>query len=258
MATLFDIIKVEKQTKTKNWQKIADFILENPARATSLKLKEFSHLAGVSEGSIINFARSLEYDGYIELKIAIAQANTKFPDRYASSPTGNSVFEDIMQATKISLEATAKALNADGIEKLALQLSNTRGRVLVCGKGTSGDIARILAGYLMRLHIPAFFSDDYSLAVSSLTKDDVLIAITYSGRTSEIFEAVKIATEHQVYTACITAFETSKIAQQCKICLPFASTEAEDGEFPIVARLVQLAVCDTLCSRIYNLRGNKL
>ena len=75
---LFKTIREQRPDKAKTWQRIADFILSDPATATTLKLKEFSERVGVSEGSVVNFARSLGYEGYIELKVGIAQAAGKF------------------------------------------------------------------------------------------------------------------------------------------------------------------------------------
>ncbi len=250
---LFKAIKEQKENKPKTWQKIADFVLRDPAAATTLKLKEFSERVGVSEGSVVNFARSLGYEGYIELKVAIAQESSSFSGRYHTAASDATVFEKIVCSAKSSLDETAGVLDGAEVERLAALLVHTRGRVLVCGRSTSGQIAEILAGYLMRLQIPAFFGD-HRVAAASLTGEDVLIAVTYSGNTDEILDAVQIAKARGAHTACITAFPHAKIAKICDTCLVFSSVEAQEGEFPIVARLVQLAVCDALCSSIYTIK----
>ncbi len=246
---LFKTIREQRPERAKTWQRIADFILSDPTAATSLKLKEFSKRVGVSEGSVVNFARSLGYEGYIELKVGIAQASGKFSDRYHCAEN-TSPFSAIADAAKLSLEQSVGTLNSEALLQLADLLAGTTGRVVICGRHTSGQIAQILAGYLLRLGIPAFAAEDPRLAVSALGKSDHLIAITYSGSTEEILEAVTAARERGVHLSCITAFENAKIPRLCDICLTFASTEAREGEFPIVARLVQLAVCDALCAAV--------
>ena len=246
---LFKIIREQRPDKAKTWQRIADFILSDPATATTLKLKEFSERIGVSEGSVVNFARSLGYEGYIELKVGIAQAAGKFSHRYETTGE-HSPFSAIASAAKLSLDESVQTLCNDALCKLASLLAHTKGRVLVCGKHTSGQIAHILAGYLQRLGIPAFTAEDARLAVNALGEGDHLIAITYSGSTTEILEAVSTAKQRGVHLSCITAFEKAKIPRLCDVCLTFTSAEAKEGEFPIVARLVQLAVCDALCAAI--------
>lgn len=254
MSTLFKLMREQREKKPKTWQKIADFILENKTLVTGLKLKELSERIGVSEGSVVNFARSLGYEGYIELKVGIAQANGRFSDRYKNQESGNTVFESIAFSAKAALDETARMIDSAAVMSLARLLADTKGRVLVCGKLTSGHIAQILAGYLMRLGIPAFFGGDYPLAGTSLTKGDVLIAVTYSGKTEEILEAVRAARERGAYTVCITAFAAAEIAKLCDTCIAFTSVESKEGEFPIVARLVQLAVCDAICSAIHGIK----
>ena len=246
---LFKIIREQRPDRAKTWQRIADFILNAPTTATALKLKEFSEQVGVSEGSVVNFARSLGYEGYIELKVGIAQAAGKFSHRYEAAQ-GACAFSAIANAAKRSFDETAQALNDNAVQELAALLATAKGRVLVCGRHTSGQIAEILSGYLQRLGVPAFTAADARLAVRSLGKGDHLIAITYSGNTEEILEAVTAARERGVHLSCITAFENAKIPRLCDVCLTFASTEAREGEFPIVARLVQLAVCDALCAAV--------
>lgn len=246
---LLKTIREQRPERTKVWQRIADFILNDPALATTFKLKEFSEQIGVSEGSVVNFARSLGYEGYIELKVGIAQSVGKFSRRYEATK-GTSAFSAIASAAKLSLDETVQTLQDDTLQELAALLARTKGRVVVCGKHTSGQIAHVLAGYLQRLEVPAFAAEDARLAVNALGKGDHLVAITYSGSTSEILEAVSTAKTRGVHLSCITAFEHAKIPQLCDVCLTFTSAEAKEGEFPIVARLVQLAVCDALCAAI--------
>lgn len=250
---LFKTIREQRPDRAKTWQRIADFVLNDPSTATTLKLKEFSEQVGVSEGSVVNFARSLGYEGYIELKVGIAQAIGKFSERYQATK-GATSFGTIADTAKLSLEETAHILSEQSLLQLAERLATSQGRVLVCGKHTSGQIAQILAGYLMRLGLPAFATEEGRLAARSLGERDVLIAITYSGSTDDVLEAVEIARERGAHTACITAFEGGKIPRACDSCLTFASAEAKEGEFPIVARLVQLAVCDALCAAVADRR----
>ena len=246
---LFKTIREKRPDKPKAWQRIADFILSEPAAATTMKLKEFSERVGVSEGSVVNFARSLGYEGYIELKVGIAQAQGKLSPRYDTAE-GAAVLDAIVGAAKLSLDETARTVSGEALSALARRLAHTRGRVLVCGRHTSAAIAQILAGYLMRLGVPAFTAEDARLAACSLGEGDEMVAVTYSGRTEELIEALSTARERGVHLSCITAFEGAPIPRMCDLTLTFTSTESKEGDFPLVARLAQLAVCDALCAAI--------
>ena len=247
---LLHTIREQMESRPKTWKRIAAFILENPTEAMTLKLRDFSEQVAASEGSVVNFARSLGYEGYVELKVAIAQDVGGFSKRYHGATPAGSVFAQIAESAKNALDETAVLLSRGAGEELASKLAALRGRVLICGRSTSGSIAEIFAGYLMRLQIPAFTCADPAIGALSLGEGDLLVAISYSGKTDEIFEAVRIASERGADTACVTAFPLSQIAKACRLCVPFTSLEAREGDFPIVARLVQLAVLDAVCSAV--------
>jgi len=247
---LLHTIREQMESRPKTWKRIAAFILANPAEAMTLKLRDFSEQVAVSEGSVVNFARSLGYEGYVELKVAIAQDVGGFSKRYHGEPATGGVFARIAESAKSALDETAALPQLGAVEQLAARLANLRGRVLVCGRSTSGSLAEIFAGYLMRLRVPAFTCSDPAVGAASLGEGDLLVAISYSGKTDAIYDAVKIAAERGADTACVTAFPLSQIAKACALCVPFTSLESREGDFPLVARLVQLAVLDAICSAV--------
>lgn len=250
MDNLLEFLNSDNVKKTKTNKKIADFILQNPTLCTTLNLKEFAHMAGVSEGSVVNFSHCLHYDGFTHLKVGIAQMNGRFASTYASEDKSCNTFTRISQEAQLALQATANTLEEQTLQAVAEKLHSVNGRILVCGKSTSAYIGNILAGYLARLQLPAFFSDDaYNLA-RSCTPSDAVIAVSYSGQTNEILKTVQRAKEKGAYTLCITAFRNSELSKSCNDALIFTTTESKNGQFPIVARISQLAICDSLCSKI--------
>lgn len=254
MDNLLEFLNSDQVKKTKTNKKIAHFILQNQTLCTTLNLKEFSRMAGVSEGSVVNFSRSLHYDGFTHLKVGIAQMNGRFASTYSSKDNSCGTLDDISQEVQLSLQATANIINEQTLQVVAEKLHSVNGRIFVCGKSTSAYIGNILAGYLARLQLPAFFSDDaYNLARSCSTSD-VVIAISYSGLTIEILKTIQRAKEKGAYTLCITAFKNSELAKACDDALIFTTTESKNGQFPIVARIVQLALCDALCSKICTIK----
>lgn len=69
-------------------------------------------------------------------------------------------------------------------------LLNCKGRVVVSGVGKSGHIGRKLAATLASTGTPAFFVHAAEAAhgdLGMITKDDVVIGISYSGETGELF-----------------------------------------------------------------------
>lgn len=254
MSSLLQLIELKRNNSAKTWAKIADFILADPKHITSLTLREFSEQAVVSEGSIVNFVYSLGYKGYTEFKVGVAQSLGFYVNKFTGAKDGLELCTQIVNATKESLDKTLLALNDKTIEKISKKIANIKGRVYVCGRSTSGHIANILAGHLMRMGISAFSYDDHFAVAKSLNKNDMMIVITYSGETDEIYEAVNVAKQKGAYTVCITSFPQSRIATICEDCLESVAFEAKEGGFPIIARSVQLTLCNIICTRVFSLK----
>lgn len=55
-------------TLTKCQKKVAEFIIDNPSKITLLSADELAKACGVSEATVIRFARNLGYEGYSAMK----------------------------------------------------------------------------------------------------------------------------------------------------------------------------------------------
>src|SRR5690606_4352618 len=93
----------------------------------------------------------------------------------------------------ISLEAeavTALAARIDGQFTTACELIlNCRGRIIVTGMGKSGHIAKKIAATFASTGTPSFFVHPGEAShgdLGMITKDDIILAISYSGTSNEI------------------------------------------------------------------------
>lgn len=60
--------KVRKTKLTKSGRKIAEYFLQNPTAVPFQSMADIAAQVGVSDVSIVRFARTLGYDGFVELK----------------------------------------------------------------------------------------------------------------------------------------------------------------------------------------------
>ena len=100
----------------------------------------------------------------------------------------------------IEIEADAVAALASRIdhnfERAVGLLLACRGRVVVTGVGKSGHIGRKLASTLASTGTPAMFVHAAEAAhgdLGMITRDDVLLALSYSGEGDELLTMVPIA-----------------------------------------------------------------
>jgi DNA-binding MurR/RpiR family transcriptional regulator len=81
------------------------------------------------------------------------------------------------------------------------------------------------------------------MTASTLKPDDLVIAISATGRTSEVIEAVALARHYRAKTICITAPGT-ELTRVCDVRLTVDIPEFPDTMKPTASRFAFLAIID--------------
>jgi arabinose-5-phosphate isomerase len=126
----------------------------------------------------------------------------------------------------IEIEAAAVAALASRIdsafEKAVGLLLACRGRVVVTGVGKSGHIGRKLASTLASTGTPAIFVHAAEAAhgdLGMITRDDILIALSYSGEGDELLTIVPVAKREGTPLIAMTGSEDSSLARLAEVHL---------------------------------------
>lgn len=101
---------------------------------------------------------------------------------------------------------------ADIVEKI-------NGKVVVSGSGTSGTTARRLAHLLNVTGTPAYFqhpTDALHGSISTVTKQDIVIAISKGGGSSEVNKMLELSLDFGAYTILLTENLNPSAAKFCK------------------------------------------
>ncbi len=234
--------KAEKQ--------IADWIMENPGKIISLSIIELAEQCKCSEATIVRFSKRLGLSGYQELKISLASegGGSHVSTHITANDEAYEIYEKVCNDIYMSLEKTKKSLDPAAISKAATAICNAK-KIVVFGLGNSASIAMDASHKFLRAGLNAVaYSDNHMqvIAASHLTSGDVAIAISHSGSSKDIVEALKLAKEHGAITIAISNSGKSPILKQADIVL---STTADETQYNILAlnsRIVQLAIIDTL------------
>ena len=130
-------------------------------------------------------------------------------------------------------------------------LCRTRTRVIVLGMGKSGLVARKLAATLASCGTPAIFIHPAEAAhgdLGMILKEDVVIAISYSGETREVVDLLGFFKRIGIKLIAITGSRASKIARYSDIVLDAAvPREAGPGNIiPTASSTAALALGDAL------------
>ena len=141
---------------------------------------------------------------------------------------GTSSTKGIFELGKAVLQAEAQAichlsdtLNENFIKAVQILLA-CKGRVVVSGVGKSGHIARKIAATLASTGTPAFFVHAAEAAhgdLGMITKEYVVIAISYSGSSSELLAIVPTIVREGTPIIAITGSDSNPLANHATVNL---------------------------------------
>ncbi len=122
-----------------------------------------------------------------------------------------------LRAMREIAEFAAKAselINASQIDRMAevlVDLYHRKGKVLVMGAGRSGLVGKAFAMRLLHLGFNSYVLGE--TIVPSISRGDVALAISGSGRTGLIVEAADAAKKVGAYVIAITTYPESPLGQ---------------------------------------------
>ncbi len=165
--------------------------------------------------------------------------------------------KDIIQTGKKVLEIEARAVESlaskldDNFVEAVELLSRTKSRVIVTGMGKSGLVGRKIASTLSSCGTPALYIHPAEAGhgdLGMIVKDDIMVAISYSGETKEISYLLEFVKRIGIRLIGITGNKNSKLAKYSDIVLE-TKVEKEAGPadvIPTASSTAALAMGDAL------------
>jgi arabinose-5-phosphate isomerase len=134
------------------------------------------------------------------------------------------------------------------------------GRVVVTGIGKSGHIGTKIAATLASTGTPSFFVHPVEANhgdLGMITTRDAIVALSWSGETSELQGIVSYSRRFSIPLIAITSGENSALARAADIvlCLPKSQEACPHGLAPTTSTLMTLAMGDALAVALLEARG---
>ena len=253
------ILKINEyyKTFTKQEKKLADFLLKNINEASVLTISELSKKSGVSCSTINRFAITLGYKGFKEfIRDMYHEAN--------SLPVQENVYEiNHENPLNMDIDTVIKVvcnLNIESIRNSLMMLEETKvlkaieaihkaPRVVVYALSGSVAPALDLKFKFQRLGINCeVYDNPHSLILSATTlkSKDVVIALSYTGETKEILDALKYVKENGAKIIGITMVGNNSLSKICDICIEHSSVDKGLRTYSTRSRVVQENIIDIL------------
>jgi DNA-binding MurR/RpiR family transcriptional regulator len=245
-------VKVLYDSLGKAEKKIADFLLKDPKAILPLSIVDFAEACGVGEATIVRFSKRLGFNGYQQLKISIAQEDDIPPvnKNISKKDSAYDILAKVCHDINSSLEKTMVVIDAEAISKFCEAVMKAR-EVYIFGLGNSAAVALDVSHKFLRLGIRAHaFTDNHmqAIAAAHLGSGDLALAISHSGSSKDIIEAMEIAKNNGATTVAITNNGKAPIDKFCDLMLHTISDETNYRILGLSSRISQLAIIDAVYS----------
>lgn len=236
----------------------AHYLLGHYEEIVSLSIARFAQGAGVSKSSILRFCESLGFQGYKDFKVALALeiGNKDQQPLEAINATDNAkdIFRKVIQADIKALEQTLALIDEKSLSKAVKILSKAK-KLEIYGVGLSASIAQDAFSRFLRLGLNvSVLTDAHMQAISAslLTSEDVVFAISHSGKSSETLRAARTAQKAGATVICLSSFLESPLVHLSDVALVSATGETAFRVDALASRIAHLSVIDTLYVSLAN------
>ena len=257
-------IETRLQQLRRSERKVAQLVLARPDDVIHMRIVDVAAAAAVSEPTVVRFCRAVGCTGFQNFKLALARsaASGGFAEPFSLSEldTARDYTHKVFDATLETLARVRDTLDLDAI-KVAVDALCSANRVEFYGFGASGPVAIDAQHKFFRLQIAsAAHSDPHMQAMSamSLIPGDVVVAISQSGRSTSLLEAMEHVHEAGAVVIGLAPGATP-VVRRSTIAIPIDVEQASDDSYtPLPSRIAHLAVIDVLAVGVSRMKGEKV
>jgi len=137
----------------------------------------------------------------------------------------------------------------NSFNKAVVEIAKCKSKVILCGVGKSGLIAAKISATLSSVGTPSFnlsASDSSHGDLGSISKKDILILISYSGKTNELKNIIQYANRNKILLIGIMSKKDSILYKASDIKLVIPEVKESGGIVPTSSTTAQLALGDAL------------
>lgn len=234
-------------------RRVADVVLDDVKFAVDASNAELARRAAVSEPTVTRFCRAIGCEGVRDFKLKLAQSlvvGALYLMKPPSTSGGNGMpfWSAVFGQARLALQEAERQLDPAELQRAAGLIAEAH-QVTVFGLGgSSSALAQETQYRLFRYGVAvSAHSDPYlmRMTASTLKPNDLVIAISATGRSQEVIEAVELAKHYRAKAVCITA-PGSDLERACDVKLSVAVPEYPDTLKPTASRFAFLAAIDLM------------
>lgn len=236
-------------------RKVATYIIESPQEVTGLTVHQLAEKCEVASSAVIRFCKSIQLQGFAELKIELARElgsqregkKRELPSVEHESGT-EGVVRKVFSAGMQTLQDTLDMLDFSKVKQMSEVLVSAK-HIFLFGIGTSSTVVTDAQYRLSQLGLWATACTDILLmgvTAANLEEGDVVLAISHSGRTKAVVDAIRMAKKRGATVIAITSFTDSILYKESDLAATVFADEATYPVEAVSARVAHICLVDSL------------
>lgn len=233
-------------------KQLADYLIRNMNNILQMSVKELAEHSQVSVATVVRLAQHLGFDGYSSFRLHLAKIHSVQEDYVLDIQKKDTDIQKqihkVLNANIDSIRLTIECLDLSLVEQAARRLCEAE-RVLFFGTGTSHIVCTDAAFKFQRINKISYSAEDLHTAavyLSHFKENDVVVAISHSGRTNDTVKCLQLAQKKAIQTIAITTFQDSPIYEYAGLVLNTMTRESPMHKVAITSRTSQFAIIDAM------------
>jgi DNA-binding MurR/RpiR family transcriptional regulator len=249
------VLKFLLPTLTKSEKRAAEYILNNLKSVSRMPLTDFAMVADCGQASVIRLCKRMGLSGYAELKEVLLKqisdnAQLKSKTVLINGNLGTSIREIMNNVFQVNIQILKDTLVLynSAYEKALEALIHAK-QIAFFAIGDAMTPCEYAMFKFRRLGYKCYADSDCDMQMinaSNLKEGDVAIAISHSGNTRQVVDAMRVAHENGATTICITKREKSELIKYSNIKLFTATPDITVGQEIVARRVSEQVIMEAL------------
>lgn len=250
-ATLLARVRQARGELSAAEQRVADLVLAQPRSVLNDPIVDIAQRAGVSQPTVVRFCRSLGYAGLSDFKLKLASGLTgTIPVSHTQVRRTDSALElgaKVLDNTAAALLSVRDHLNTAAVQR-AIDALLAAARIEFYAGGNYAVVAQDAQYKFLRIGVPsAAYTEPrlQAMAAAALKPGDVVVAISGSGKMTELLKSVEAALAAGARVIALTPSHTP-LARRATETVAIDHPEDVTTQIPMISRILYLVVIDIL------------
>lgn len=237
-------------------KKVADYIRGDFEKVIHQSITEVAETAGASESTVVRLCKALDYRGFQDFKIHLAQEYrepaSQIHEAIVADDDVASIKKKVFESDVLAITETLKVLDDASFSEAVDLIARAR-RLEFYGTGGSGSVALDAQHKFLKIGKKSSAHTDVDLqamSASLLSAGDVAVGISHSGGNKEILDALEIAKKNGASVVAITNYGRSPITKISDVTLFTAAGETAFKSDALSSRIAELVILDAVWTAV--------